>query len=110
MIELTRLNGNPLIVNSDLVKWIDAAPDTRLTLLSGEKVVVREAPGAVLGKIRHYRAELLAEAMGLCPVDLHETCLCEAQAGSTALQVAGVDGETATIASEPREASRGEEQ
>jgi hypothetical protein len=37
MIQLTRLNNHPLIVNSDLIKFVERAPDTVLTLVSGEK-------------------------------------------------------------------------
>ena len=37
MIQLTRLNNHPLIVNSDLIKLVETAPDTVLTLVTGEK-------------------------------------------------------------------------
>ena len=42
MIELTRLNGNPMVLNSDLIKTAEASPDTMLTLITGEKLIVRE--------------------------------------------------------------------
>ncbi len=42
MIELTRLNGSPLAVNCDLIKYAESAPDTVLTLITGEKLVVLE--------------------------------------------------------------------
>ena len=42
MIELTRLNGSPLAVNCDLIKYAEASPDTVLTLVTGEKLVVLE--------------------------------------------------------------------
>ena len=28
MIQLTRLNNHPLVVNSDLIKFVEQAPDT----------------------------------------------------------------------------------
>ncbi len=43
MIHLTRLNGNPLVVNSDLIKYAESSPDTMLTLVNGEKIVVLES-------------------------------------------------------------------
>ena len=43
MIQLTRLNNHPFLLNSDLIKWIENAPDTVLTLVTGEKVVVSES-------------------------------------------------------------------
>ena len=42
MIELTRLNGRPMVLNSDLIKTAEASPDTMLTLINGEKLIVRE--------------------------------------------------------------------
>lgn len=60
MIELTRLNGHSLFVNPDLIKFIEEAPDTVLTLTSGEKVVVREGPQQVLESIIRFRSRLAA--------------------------------------------------
>ena len=48
MIQLTRLNNTRLAVNSDLIKYVEEAPDTVITLLNGEKLVVRETTGQVI--------------------------------------------------------------
>ena len=61
MIELTRLNGNPLYVNCDLIKWAEAAPDTLLTLINGEKIVVRESCAELVERVQKHRLLLLAE-------------------------------------------------
>jgi flagellar protein FlbD len=60
MIELTRLNGRPMMLNSDLIKTAEASPDTMLTLINGEKLIVREEIGEVVERILFYRARLLA--------------------------------------------------
>lgn len=60
MIELTRLNGTPMIVNSDLIKTAEASPDTMLTLITGEKLLVREKTAEVMERVLAYRAQLLA--------------------------------------------------
>jgi flagellar protein FlbD len=60
MIEVTRLNGNPMIVNSDLIKIAEASPDTMLTLIHGEKLIVRESCAEIVEKVLAYRASLLA--------------------------------------------------
>ena len=60
MIQLTRLNNHPLIVNSDLIKLVETAPDTVLTLVTGEKIVVRETIDEVLEKIVEFRRRILA--------------------------------------------------
>jgi flagellar protein FlbD len=60
MIEVTRLNGNAMLLNSDLVKTAEVSPDTMLTLISGEKLIVRETCAEVLERVLEYRAKLLA--------------------------------------------------
>lgn len=60
MIQLTRLNNTPLAVNSDLVKFVETAPDTVITLITGEKVVVRESTEEVIRRIIEFRRAVLA--------------------------------------------------
>jgi flagellar protein FlbD len=60
MIKLTRLNGNPMMINSDLIKTAEASPDTMLTLINGEKLIVREELDQVMELVLRYRARLLA--------------------------------------------------
>jgi len=87
MIELTRLNGKPMVLNSDLIKTAEASPDTMLTLINGEKLIVREELGEVVGRTMAYRAQLMAAIASLLP-DLGRV----ARAASiTSLQVQGED-------------------
>ena len=60
MIQLTRLNGRPMVLNSDLIKTAEASPDTMLTLINGEKLIVREEIAEVVERVLAYRARLLA--------------------------------------------------
>ncbi|MGA8043827.1 MAG: flagellar FlbD family protein [Terracidiphilus sp.] len=60
MIELTRLNGSAILLNSDLIKIAEVSPDTMLTLVNGEKMIVREDPAEVVERVLAYRARLLA--------------------------------------------------
>jgi flagellar protein FlbD len=60
MINLTRLNGNPMVLNSDLIKTAEASPDTMLTLINGEKLIVREELDEVVERVMGYRARLLS--------------------------------------------------
>ncbi len=62
MIQLTRLNGNPLVVNSDLIKYAEASPDTVLTLVNGEKIVVLESCAEVVRRTAEYRAQVFGAA------------------------------------------------
>ena len=67
MIQLTRLNNHPLVVNSDLIKFVEQAPDTVITLLNGEKIVVRESAREVLERVVEFRRSVLQGTM-LCPL------------------------------------------
>jgi flagellar protein FlbD len=62
MVALTRLNGHRFFVNCDLIKYSEAAPDTVLALVNGEKLVVTESPEQVMQAILAYRAEVLRAA------------------------------------------------
>jgi flagellar protein FlbD len=60
VIRLTRLNNQPLAINSDLIKWVESAPDSVITLISGEKVVVKETVEQIIDAIVTFRRALLA--------------------------------------------------
>jgi flagellar protein FlbD len=60
MIQLTRLNGISIVLNSDLIKTAEASPDTMLTLINGEKIIVRESCDEVTERVLVYRARLLS--------------------------------------------------
>ena len=60
MIQLTRLNGISIVLNSDLIKTAEASPDTMLTLINGEKIIVREPCDEVIDRVLAYRARLLS--------------------------------------------------
>lgn len=60
MIYLTRLNHHPLIVNSDLIKFVEMAPDTVITLITGEKIVVTETAEQVIERMVEFRQRSVA--------------------------------------------------
>lgn len=62
MIELTRLNGHVMLVNSDLIKHAEAIPDTVLTLVTGDKLVVLGSCSEVLTRTLSYRSQVLQGA------------------------------------------------
>lgn len=69
MILLHRLNGKDFVVNADMIKFVEATPDTVITLdVHGgkdEKFMVQEGVPEVLKRIREFRrncARLFEEA------------------------------------------------
>jgi flagellar protein FlbD len=59
MIRLTRLNNQVLTVNSDLIKFVEQSPDTLITLVTGEKIVVRESSEDVVRLVIRFRRMVL---------------------------------------------------
>jgi flagellar protein FlbD len=66
MIQLTRLNNHPLVVNSDLIKFVEQAPDTVITLVNGDKIVVRESAQDVLDRVVQFRRSVLQGMTSHC--------------------------------------------
>ena len=58
MIQLTRINHSPLVLNSDTIEHIDLTPDTVITLTNGQKFVVLETSGEVIQKVIEFRREI----------------------------------------------------
>ncbi len=55
MIKLTRLDGEAFILNAELIKYVESRPDTYITLVAGDRLVVREAPAEVLRRALEYQ-------------------------------------------------------
>ncbi len=43
MITVTRLNGKKLVVNAELIRTVEANPDTTILLINGDHIIVRES-------------------------------------------------------------------
>jgi flagellar protein FlbD len=57
MIEVTRLNGLPLTLNAELIKFVEATPDTLISLTTGEKIMVKEAVELITQRVLDYRMQ-----------------------------------------------------
>ena len=58
MIELTKLNGDKLVVNSDLIEFVEALPDRLITLTTGKKIMVREEIPEIIAAIVEFRRRI----------------------------------------------------
>ncbi len=63
MIRLTRLNHAPLVLNSDLIEHIEVTPDTVISLLSGQKMMVLESANEVVRRIVAFRRQIYNAAL-----------------------------------------------
>ena len=67
MIQLTRLNHIPLVLNSDLIEHIEITPDTVITLTSGQKIMVLEPATEVVERVVAFRRSIFQGILN-CPV------------------------------------------
>ena len=65
MISLSRLDGQQIVVNADLIELLEAKPDTIITLVDGTNYVVAESLQEVVSKVRMFKASVLVNCNGL---------------------------------------------
>ena len=58
MIVVTRLNHTSIVVNPDLIVFIEETPDTIITLANGEKLVVEEKVGEVIKRVLDFKRSI----------------------------------------------------
>jgi flagellar protein FlbD len=44
-----------MLVNADLIEFVEALPDTIITLTTGKKVLVRETPHEIIARVLQFR-------------------------------------------------------
>lgn len=55
MITVTRLNGQPFVLNAELIRTIESNPDTIVTLIGGDKLIVKEPMKEIIRRVINYR-------------------------------------------------------
>ena len=55
MIKLTRLNETEIVVNADQIKYVESTPDTIITLMNNEKVLVIDSIDEVIRKVVEFK-------------------------------------------------------
>lgn len=61
MIEITKLNGTKMLVNTSLIETVEETPDTVITLTSGKKIIVKESRQEVKNLVKLTRKEMFAQ-------------------------------------------------
>lgn len=54
MIRLTLYNDSDVIVNADLIEFVEKTPDTLISLTTGKKLMVKESVEDVIDKVISY--------------------------------------------------------
>ena len=58
MITVTRLNGKQIVVNADLIRTVESNPDTTITLINGDHMLVQESMQQVIDRVVEYGRSL----------------------------------------------------
>lgn len=58
MIQLTRLNKSEIMINSDLIQYVEETPDTIITLTNGQKIVVVEPAAEIVNKVVEFKRRI----------------------------------------------------
>ncbi len=61
MIEITKLNGDKIMINANLIEIVEETPDTVITLTTGRKIIVKESRQDVKNLVLSYRKNIFAE-------------------------------------------------
>jgi len=61
MIPVTRLNGSTLWVSSDQIEFIEATPDSVISLVSGKRVIASEKPEELIKRIVEFKRRIFTE-------------------------------------------------
>ena len=62
MIRVNRLNGSELWVNAEMIEFIEATPDTVVSLISHAKILVAQRPQEIVDAVVAYRQRILHQS------------------------------------------------
>ena len=57
MIDVTKMNGSKVTVNTDLIETVEEMPDTVITLTTGKKFIIKESRQEVKNLVILYKSE-----------------------------------------------------
>jgi len=57
VIDVTKINGRKITINSDLIEIVEETPDTVITLTTGKKIIVKESRQIIKNLVKSYKRE-----------------------------------------------------
>lgn len=69
MIEVTKINGKPVFVNPDLIRFLESAGDTVVVFVDGEKILVLQTPQEVIDRVVEFRRRCAHAPMKSPPIE-----------------------------------------
>ena len=54
MIKVTRLNDRPIVVNAEQIRSVEANPDSTITMINGDHIIVKESMKEIVDRVVEY--------------------------------------------------------
>jgi flagellar protein FlbD len=58
MIKVTRLNDTQIVINGELIEFVEETPDTVITMTTGRKIVVKETVDELIDIMIQYKQKI----------------------------------------------------
>ena len=55
MIRVTRINDTELVVNADLIEFVESIPESMITLTTGKKIMVKETVDEIIERVAEFK-------------------------------------------------------
>ncbi len=55
MIKVTRINDSELVVNADLIEFVESIPDTIISLTTGKKIMVKQTIDEIIDRVAEFK-------------------------------------------------------
>ncbi len=55
MIKVTKLNQSEIVINCELIEFVESSPDTLISLVDGKKIMVKETPDEIIRKVADFK-------------------------------------------------------
>ena len=63
MVSVTKLNGEQVLINPDLLRLVEKTPDTVLIFLGNERLMVKESPSEITQKILEFKKSYIGSVV-----------------------------------------------
>ena len=57
MIKVTRLNNSELVVNCDMIEFVEAIPETMISLITGKKIIISEDIDEIISRVAKFKSK-----------------------------------------------------
>lgn len=61
MIILTKINGEPIVINSKQIEHIDIIPESKITMMNGKYHIVRENERQIIEKVIEFNRSIMRD-------------------------------------------------